>query len=94
MWGLMAGFAIGLLQVLALAQLWKMIISELLTAKLMGCLLLFIKMAVIVLLLYLISTVSFSHLLFAAGGMLAGIIAALLLIQRRSRKRNKEAANG
>lgn len=90
----MAGFAIGLLQVLALAQLWKMIISELLTAKLMGCLLLFVKMAVIVLLLYLISTVSFSHLLFAVGGMLAGIIAALLLIQRRSRKRNQEAANG
>ena len=94
MWGLLAGFAIGLLQVLALVKLGKMIMGEPLTAKMIGCLLLFIKMAVIVLILYLISTVSLTHLIFAACGMLAGIIAALLLILLYNKKRKKVAGNG
>ena len=85
MWGLFVGIAIGVLQVLALSKLSKMMLGGDAPAKLIGSLLLFIKIAAIVFILYLVSTVSIQHLLWTAGGMLLGLIAvsAYILIWRK-----------
>lgn len=86
MWGLLIGLAIGVLQVLALTILGKMILGDRASAKLIGAVLLIVKIASIVLILYLISTISLTHVIFTAVGMLAGLIAALvfLLIRRKN----------
>ena len=88
MWGLLIGLAIGVLQVLALTILGKMIFGDRASAKLIGAVLLIVKIGAIVLILYLISTISLTHVIFTAVGMLAGLIAALVFLQIR-RKNNK-----
>lgn len=91
MWGLFVGLAIGVLQVLALTILGKMILGDRASAKLIGGLLLIAKMALIVLILYLISNISLTHVIFTAGGMLAGLTAALAFICLRRARGGKKA---
>lgn len=92
MWGLFVGIAIGLLQVFALAKLGGMIMGNGKAGfKALAVLLLLIKMAAIVLILYLLSTVSPAHLIWAAGGILAGLcIASIVLILRRKKSDGEE----
>ncbi len=95
MWGLLAGIVIGVLQVLALVFLKKMIFGESTIKKIIGCLLLFAKMAAIVFVLVYISDISLTMLILTACGMLAGLICALLFIYlRRSRLNERDKANG
>jgi len=84
---LFVGLAIGVLQVLALTILGKMILGEQASAKLIGILLLVAKVAVIILILYLISTISLTHVIFTACGMFAGLIVALAVVYLRGQKR-------
>ena len=87
MWGLFVGLVIGALQVVALGILSKMILGDNTSAKLIGALLLMVKIAIIVLVLYLISTITLMHLIWTAAGMLAGLILTLMIMQvRRSAK--------
>ena len=89
MWGLFVGLGIGVLQVLALRALLKMIMG---THKVLGTLLLMLKLAVIAALLWLISTVSLTPLIWTAGGMLAGLVIGsviVLQLQKRARKDGK-----
>ncbi len=89
MWSLLTGIVIGVLQAVTLAVLKNMIFSKSIIKKLTGCLLLFAKMAAIVFILVLISKVSLTMLVYAACGMLAGLIAALAFIYtRRAREGN------
>ncbi len=92
MWGILVGLVIGALQVLALRILGKMILGDKLAAKALGAVLLIVKIAVIVLILYLIANVSLTHLLWTAGGMLIGMTAALAVIMISGRA--KAAAQG
>lgn len=91
MWGLFVGVVIGALQVAALGILGKMILGDSISAKLIGALLLMAKIAVIVFILYLIATVSLTHLIWTAAGMLAGLIIALVVTQMRRRTKKAEA---
>ena len=90
MWGLFVGLAIGGLQVLAVAKLGGLVFGNKPVLSIAGVILFFIKMAAIVLILYLISTVSLAHLIWTAGGMLAGLIAASIYLLKRRRKAPKE----
>ncbi len=72
---------------MALRILSRMILGDNPSAKLIGALLLMVKIAVIVLVLYLIATVSLIHLIWTAGGMLAGLVLALVVIQAGRRKK-------
>ena len=87
MWGLFIGILIGAAQVFALSKIGGMIMGDGKTVfKLLGAALLLIKMAAIVLILYWLSTVSLAHLIWAAGGILAGLcIASIILIARRKK---------
>jgi len=83
MWGLFVGLGIGVLQVIALRALLGMIMG---TRKTLGMVLLMLKFAAIVALLWLISTVSLTHLIWTAGGMLAGlVISSVTVLQLRKR---------
>lgn len=95
MWGLFAGIIIGVLQVLALNKLGGMIFQGKTVLKLIAGMLILIKMAVIVLILYLISTVSFSHLIWTAGGILLGLIAvSAYILGRRNKKNGEDSSDG
>ncbi|MGI5848728.1 MAG: hypothetical protein ACOX8Q_01435 [Christensenellales bacterium] len=83
MWGIFVGIAISVLQVLAVSKLGRMILGDNISLKLIGGLLFLLKMAVIVLILYLISTVSFAHLIWTAAGMLLGLVSASVFILGR-----------
>jgi hypothetical protein len=94
MWGLIVGLGIGALQVFALRALIKMIMG---TQRVLGVLLLMLKIAAVVALLWLVSTVSLMHLIWAAGGLFAGLILSsviLLLTQRRTGKDGKGHQDG
>ncbi len=93
MWGMFVGLVIGALQVVALGILSKMILGSNTTAKLIGALLLMVKMALIVFVFYLISTISLMHLIWTAAGMLAGLILTLVIIQLRRRIKQKAAGS-
>ena len=90
MWGLFAGIFIGVLQVLALNKLGGMIFGDKKILMFIAGVLLLVKMAVIVLMLYLISTISFEHLIWTAGGILIGLIAVSAYILRRPKKTDRE----
>jgi hypothetical protein len=64
-----------------------MIFGENNTAKALGAFLLIIKMALIVLVIVLISTVSLTHVIWTAGGMFLGLMAALVFMNMRKRKK-------
>lgn len=94
MWGLFVGLVIGTLQVFALRALVNMIMG---TRKALGVLLLLLKIAAVVALLWLVSTVSLAHLIWAAGGMLAGLIlgsVTLQLTQKRAGNDGKDTHHG
>lgn len=95
MWGIFIGIAIGALQVFALKKLGSMIMGNgKAMVKLVGGALLLIKMALIVLILYLLSTVSLMHLVWAAGGILIGLTAASIIIVTRRKKTDSEDEHG
>ncbi len=90
MWGFFVGLGIGTLQVIALRVLLGMIMG---THKVLGALLLMLKLAAIAALLWLISTVSLVHLIWAGCGMLAGLIIGsviVLQLQKRAGKDRKD----
>lgn len=87
MWGLAVGIAIGILQLFAVNKLGRMILEGKVLTKLIGGFLFMAKMAAIIFILYLISTVSLIHLIWTAGGMLLGLsLTSLYLYKRRRRK--------
>jgi hypothetical protein len=88
MWGLFVGIVIGVLQVIGLYTFGKMIFGENSKAKALGAVLLMVKIAVIVLVLVLISTISLTHVIWTAGGMLLGLIAALVFKTMRHKKKD------
>ena len=92
MWGILVGLVIGALQVVALGILGKMIIGDKLIAKVIGAVLLIMKIAVIVLILCLIANTSLTHLIWTAAGMLVGMITALVVITMR--RKAKTVAQG
>jgi hypothetical protein len=93
MWGLFVGLVIGALQVVALGILSKMILGDNTSAKLIGVLLLMVKVALIVFVLYLISTITLMHLIWTAAGMLAGLILTLMIMQVRRSAKSKTAGS-
>ena len=86
MWGLFVGILIGVLQVLGLNILGRMLLGENIKAKMLAILLIFVKIAVIVSVIILISTVSVTHVIWTAVGMLLGLIAALVFFNMRKPK--------
>ena len=88
MWGLLVGICIGVLQVFGLYKFGKMILGENSAAKVLGAFLLLVKMALIVLIVILISTVSLTHVIWTAGGMLLGLTAALVFGNIRQQKKH------
>lgn len=94
MWGLFVGIAMGGLQMLAVNKLGRMIIGGSPSAKLAGALLFIAKIAAIVTVLYLISTVSLEHLIWTAGGILLGLLAASFWLLKRRRKADTVPGRG
>ena len=87
MWGLLVGIVIGVLQVIGLYTFGKMIFGENNKAKVLGVVLLLVKIALIILVLVLISKVSLMHVIWTAGGMLLGLIATLVFKSMRQQKK-------
>ena len=87
MWGLFVGLAIGVAQMLAMRVLIKMIMGS---HKALGMLLLLLKIAAIVAVLWLVSTVSMNHLIWAAGGMLAGLLVGFAILQQLLKRAGKD----
>ena len=87
MWGLFVGIVIGVLQVIGLYTFGKMIFGENNKAKVLGAVLLLVKIALIILVLVLISKVSLTHVIWTAGGMLLGLIATLVFKSMRQQKK-------
>ena len=87
MWGLFVGIIIGVLQVIGLYTFGKMIFGENNKAKVLGVVLLLVKIALIILVLVLISKVSLTHVIWTAGGMLLGLIATLVFKSMRQQKK-------
>ncbi len=90
MWGIFVGIALGILQVAALYKLMKMMLGQDAVMKMVAVLLLMAKIAAIVGILYLLSTVSTAHLIWAAGGMLIGLISASVFMLKRRNKTDRE----
>lgn len=90
MWGLFVGIIIGVLQVIGLYTFGKMIFGENNIARALGAVFLLVKIALIVLIIILISTVSLTHVIWTVGGMLLGLIAALVFINRRLHKNTQK----
>ncbi len=89
MWGLFVGIVIGVLQAAGLYVFGKMILGEDVAKKALGAVLLVVKIALIVLVIVLISKVSLTHVIWTAGGMLAGLTAALAFANARRNKKEK-----
>ncbi len=87
MWGFFVGIVIGVLQVIGLYTFGKMIFGENNKAKALGAFLLLVKVALIVLVMVLISTVSMTHVIWTVGGMLLGLILALVFMNRRLKRK-------
>ncbi|MDD5016649.1 MAG: hypothetical protein PHO15_00950 [Eubacteriales bacterium] len=90
MWGLFVGIAIGMLQVLAMSKIGGMVLGDKASAKLLGSVLFLVKMAAIIFILYLISTITLAHLIWTAGGMAVGLILASVYVLRRRHKTDGE----
>ena len=76
-----------MLQVIGLYTFGKMIFGENNKAKVLGAVLLLVKIALIILVLVLISKVSLTHVIWTAGGMLLGLIATLVFKSMRQKKK-------
>ena len=90
MWGIFVGIAIGVLQVAALYKLIKIMLGQNAVMKLVAVVLLMVKIAAIVGILYLLTTVSLAHLIWAAGGMLIGLISASAFMLKQRNKTDRE----
>jgi hypothetical protein len=86
MWGLFVGMLIGGLQILAVNKLGRMMFDGKAYEKVIGFVLFMLKIGVIVAILYFISTVSLVHLVWTAGGILLGLLAASLYMLKRRRR--------
>ncbi len=86
MWGLFVGILIGGLQILAVNKLGRMMLEGKANEKIAGFALFMLKIGVIVAILYFISTVSLAHLIWTAGGILLGLLAASLYMLKRRRR--------
>lgn len=94
MWGLFVGISIGVLQVVGLYTFGRMIFGENSIAKVLGAVLLIVKIALIVLIFVLISTVSLMHVIWTAGGMLLGLVGSLAyMLMRHQKKDMKDRTN-
>ncbi len=94
MWGFFVGIIIGVLQVIGLYVFGKMIFGENSKAKVLGAVLLLVKIALIILVFILISTVSLMHVIWMAGGMLLGLIGTLVFKNMRHQKKDiKDCGN-
>jgi hypothetical protein len=82
-WGLFIGIVIGALQLMAVAKLGKMILSGNITMKVLGGVLFLAKIALLIFILYLLSTFALELVMWTAGGMLLGLTAASLYIYKR-----------
>jgi hypothetical protein len=92
MWGLFAGIVIGALQFLAVYKLGGMIFGGKGILKAVGGALFLVKMALLVFILYLISTVPplyTYNLLWTAGGMLIGLILGWLYMYKIYKRRRR-----
>jgi hypothetical protein len=89
MWGLFVGMLIGGLQIFTVNKLGRMMFEGEISEKIIGLVLFMLKIGAIVLILYLISTVSLVHLVWTAGGMLLGLLSASLYMLKRRRRVNK-----
>ena len=89
MWGLFIGVTIGVLQLLAVYKLGMMIFKGKSWERLAGGLLFLVKMAAIVFILYLMSTISLEHVIWTAGGMLLGLSAASVFYFKKLGKAKK-----
>ena len=95
MWGLFVGIAIGAAQVLALKLLGSILLGDKKTwTKLVAAALLAAKIALIVFILYMMHGISMAHLIWTAGGMLIGLIAALAVLVLRQKKQHREDNDG
>ena len=75
MWGLFVGIALGIMQMALLRVLGNKILGDSAPwVKALSVLLIMAKFALIVFVLYLLFTVSFAHLIWAASGMLIGLV--------------------
>ncbi len=74
---------IGVAQVFTLRALVKMIMG---TQKALGALLLMLKIAAVVAILWLVSTVSLTHLIWAGVGMFAGLILGFVILQSSQKR--------
>ena len=92
MWGIFIGIVLGAGQVLALKALVGVIMNTGgIAPKLFAFLLIIIKMALIVLILLLLSRISVAHVIWAAGGMLIGLVgASAAILFRRKKTDNNE----
>jgi len=92
MWGLFIGMALGALQIVALRLIGgKLLGNGKAWVKALAAFALAAKIALIVYILYLLYTASLTHLIWAAGGMLLGlIIASVVMIMLRKRADRKD----
>lgn len=93
MWGLFLGMLIGWLQIFAVNKLGRMMIDGRPSEKVIGVSLFLLKMAAIVVVLYLISSISLEHLVWTAGGILLGLLSASFYMLIRRRRVNSEPPN-
>lgn len=91
MWGLFVGIGIGAAQVFVLKLLGGLLLGDRKAwVKVLAAVLLLAKIALIVYILYLIYGISMAHLIWTAGGMLAGLIAVSVIFIMRLKKPHGE----
>ncbi len=90
MWGLLVGIIIGMLQVLGLSVFGKMILGKNNAKRVLGAVALVAKLALIILLICLISTVSLDCVIWTAGGMLLGLILSWVYVSKRSHMKDSK----
>lgn len=77
---------IGVLQIFAVSKLGRMMFGGKTSEKIIGFVLFILKMAAVIVILYFISTVSLESLVWTAGGVLSGLLAASFYIVKRRRR--------
>lgn len=85
---------IGGLQLLAVNKLGRMLFGGKPIEKIIAFLLFMVKMAAIIAILYLISTISLEHLIWTAGGILLGLLAVSLYMLKRRKRVDTGAQKG
>lgn len=86
MWGLFIGLAIGVLQLLGAYKLIPMIMGGKTSARIIGGVLFLLKIAAIIFILYMLSTISLEILIWTAVGTLIGLSSASLIVYKQRKK--------